>query len=41
VFEQEQHVSDAAFLPEFHEALLQAESGRVINEAELDDGNHE
>ena len=39
MFEQKQNVADAAFLAQFHQALLQAQAGRVVNRAELEDGN--
>ena len=35
VFEQEKNVADAPFLAQFHQALLQAQAGSVVNRAEL------
>jgi hypothetical protein len=39
VFEQEQDVADSFFLAQGDELLLQAKAGRVVNGAELNDGD--
>ena len=41
VLEQQQGVSDAAFLAEIHQAFLKSERSGVVNRAELEDGDHE
>src|SRR5258708_29357849 len=40
VLEQEQHVADASGFAEFDQFLLDAQSGSVVDAAELEDGDH-
>ena len=39
VLKQQQHVSNAAFLAQSYQLLLQAKPGRVIDSAELENGD--
>ena len=39
VFKQEQHVADFFLLAKINQFLLQAQAGRVVYRAELEDGN--
>ena len=41
VFEQQQHIRNACLLAQLDNLLLQAQPRRVINIAELENGNHE
>jgi hypothetical protein len=40
MLQQQQHVSDAPFFPQRHKSLLQPQSGRIIKDPELNNGNH-
>jgi hypothetical protein len=40
MFEQQEKISDALFFAQFYEALLQAQSRSVVNDAQLEDGDH-
>ena len=40
MFEQKQHVADASGFAEFDQFLLDAQSGSVVDTAELKDGDH-
>src|SRR6185369_7404447 len=41
MFEEEEDVTDAAFLAQFDQAPLQAQAGGVVHGAELEDGDQE
>jgi hypothetical protein len=40
VLKKEKHVFDSALLAQCHQLLLETEAGRIVNRAELEDGDH-